>query len=359
MANTVFNITTSAANETASFYLAGVGGAATISVDWGDGSTATEESLTTSSKQISHQYATAGDYEATLTISSGKVKIWRSNSVVSLSSNITGVTTGDGLSAIGKYSFYNLANIDTVTLGDEVTSIEDQAFYKCKIKHLVVGNGCTSIGYSSFGGCTALEDAVLGSSVATIDDDAFGGCSALVYMDIYAETPPTITGTTFSGNTELDKFRVPSDSVSAYEESDWATVATIEAIPAPEPPEPTPYVDPDEYDPESVEDTAGDADPEQALSGAAFKDILDAYGPNLKFIKTENNTIAVNQRVEGMPYITSDDLIIRRFHGYDFVECTSYDAFFRREYISLIRINDIRTFVIAKNARQTLDGFRC
>lgn len=363
MANTVFTIKTSAANESASFYLAGDGGSAAVSVDWGDESALVEESLTTSSKQFSHSYSEAGTYNATITVTSGSVKIWRSNSVASPSSNIVDIVTGDGLTSIGKYGCYN-ANLDNVTLGDALSSIGDQSFYKSKIKHLVVGDGCTTIGSNAFDGCTLLEDIVLGSAVSSIDDGAFGGCSSLVYIDIYAETPPTITGATFSGNAALKKFRVPASAVAAYEASDWASYADIEAIPEPEPgpepePTPTPPTDPDEYDPDSIEDVPGSPAPEQNMSGAALKSILNAYGKNLKFIKTENNTISVNHIVRGLPYLSSDDLIIRSFNGYDFVEVKSYDSYFRKEYVSLIRVNDIRTFVIAKNARDQIDAFRC
>ena len=358
MANTVFTIKTSAANESASFYLAGDGDSAAVSVDWGDESALVEETLTTSSKLFSHSYSDAGTYDATITVTSGSVKIWRSDSDVSLSSNISDIVTGDGLTSIGKYGCYD-TNLDNVTLGDALTSIDDQAFYKSEIKHLVVGDGCTTIGSNAFDGCTLLEDIVLGSAVSSIDDDAFSGCSSLVYMDIYAETPPTISGTTFSGNTALTKFRVPASAVDTYEASDWAQYAEIEAIPEPEPPTPTPPTDPDEYDPDSVEDVPGSPAPEQNMSGDALKSILKAYGKNLKFIKTENNTISVNHIVRGLPYLSSDDLIIRSFNGYDFVEVKAYDSYFRKEYVSLIRINDIRTFVIAKNARDQIDAFRC
>lgn len=117
--------------------------------------------------------------------------------------------------------------------------------------------------------------------------------------------------------------------------------------------------DPDAYDPSTISDTAGDADPEHNMSGAAVRDIIEAYGKNLKYIKTENNTIAVNMARRDMLNISSDDIVIRRFHGYDFLECKSYDPYFRKVYYSLIRVNDIRTFVIAANARDTIDAFRC
>ncbi len=120
-----------------------------------------------------------------------------------------------------------------------------------------------------------------------------------------------------------------------------------------------PSDDPDEYNPDDIKDVPGSPAPEQNMSGDALKSILKAYGKNLKYIKTENNTIAVNTVRPGVLSITSDDLVIRSFNGYDFLECKSYDPFYGKPYYSLIRVNDIRTFIIAQNARDTLDGFRC
>jgi hypothetical protein len=117
--------------------------------------------------------------------------------------------------------------------------------------------------------------------------------------------------------------------------------------------------DPDEYDPSSISNVPGDPAPEQNLSGDALQSIITAYGKNLKYIKTENNVIAVNVDRAGMMSISSDDLVIRTFNGYDFLECRSYDPFFGRPYYSLIRVSDIRTFVIAQNANDQIDAFRC
>jgi hypothetical protein len=100
---------------------------------------------------------------------------------------------------------------------------------------------------------------------------------------------------------------------------------------------------------------------EHSLSAQAIKEIIAQYGNKLKFIKTENNTIAVNQQIIGSPiYIdTSKDIEYDNFDGYDFIIVKSWDFFNRKEYLSVIRVNDIRNFVIAENETDIIDGFRC
>jgi hypothetical protein len=98
---------------------------------------------------------------------------------------------------------------------------------------------------------------------------------------------------------------------------------------------------------------------EHALTFEAIQEIFNTYGNRIKFIKTENNTIVVNQKVDGLPYLTFNDLVNEKYDGYDFIKVRTYDPFFRKEYDSLIRVHDIRTFVIADKETDVLDAFRC
>jgi len=98
---------------------------------------------------------------------------------------------------------------------------------------------------------------------------------------------------------------------------------------------------------------------EHALSFAAVQEILNTYGNKVKFIKTENNTISLNQKVDGLPYLDTSDIEGETFDGYDFIKVKSWDPYYRKEYTSLIRVHDIRTFVIAENENDVLDAFRC
>lgn len=390
---TVFTFTTTSANEEVFVAFKTETGYSEVVVNWGDES---DNTTTEVGDKITHTFATPGTYTVQVYSTIGDVSLSAYDSdqsvyVNAVSSNIAGITSGTGfvsidenactgtnlqsvnldVTDIGNQAFKGCTSLETLLISG-TTTIGDEAFYGCEsLTSITLPSTATSIGASTFEGCTALETVHVGGNMETIGDGAFEGCTAITELElpptltsignngfasdtitkltVYATTPPTITATSFADST-VGVIYVPEESLEAYKATLWNDVGTLKAIK---------IIDPDEYDPDSIEDVPGDPAPEQNMSGAALESIIKAYGKNLKFIKTENNTIAVNQHINGMPYLSSDDLIIRHFNGYDFVECTSYDSYYRTEYISLIRVNDIRTFVITKNARQPIDGFRC
>ena len=68
------------------------------------------------------------------------------------------VSCADFSSTTSDRPFYNLKNISTINIGDEVQKIPD--YFACgfsKLKTLTIPNSVTSIGNYAFGGCTALD----------------------------------------------------------------------------------------------------------------------------------------------------------------------------------------------------------
>jgi hypothetical protein len=99
---------------------------------------------------------------------------------------------------------------------------------------------------------------------------------------------------------------------------------------------------------------------EHSMSFDALSAILTKYGDRVKYIKTENNTIALNQHFNGIPFVLENsDLEKETFDGYEFVKVKAWDSFNRKVYYSLIRMNDIRTIVVADKATDRIDPFRC
>ena len=67
---------------------------------------------------------------------------------------------------------------ETVTYGDCVTSIDNQAFAnRYNLKSVTISNSVTSIGNRAFYGCDGLTSVQLGDSLISIGDYAFSGCS--------------------------------------------------------------------------------------------------------------------------------------------------------------------------------------
>ena len=381
-----FTFTTSSTSEEATINVISVESEAIVKVDWGDGSVVESIDLnSTNSTELTHVYDTAGTYTANVYPVIGNIKLCKISSgskIRAVSENLTALTTGDYITTIDDDAVHatNSIQLSNVSLIGDLTTLGDRAFYGAEVENISIGTNVTTIGKSAL---TITTDSmvVVPNTITTLTDDVFADASiksialnstieeidagALVTTscnDLYikAETPPTMAansiklsdGAVIHVPYKTAKLYAPIIEAADADPGNWTY--TIEE-------EPDPNRDPDEYDPDSVADVPGTPAAEQALSADSVKSIIKAYGKNLKFIKTENNTIAVNQTIVGMPVPcpSSEDLIFRSFNGYDFIEYTAYDAFTRKEYVSLVRINDIRTFVIAKNARDKIDGFRC
>ncbi len=86
-----------------------------------------------------------------------KTKNWDPQSVQSLSL--------DHVYAIDKYAFMGYTKLETVSIGNSVTSIENSAFSGCsKLKTVSIGNSVNSIGNSAFSGCTNLGTVTINSN---------------------------------------------------------------------------------------------------------------------------------------------------------------------------------------------------
>lgn len=97
---------------------------------------------------------------------------------------------------------------------------------------------------------------------------------------------------------------------------------------------------------------------EHAFTTSALKAIIAKYGSKLRFIKTAYTMIAVNQRLNNMPYIDTSNLSTFEAGEYDMLEVKAYDPFSRTEYISVIRVEDIIDFVVVINDNDKIDPFR-
>ena len=72
-----------------------------------------------------------------------------------------------------------------VTIGNYVTAIPDDAFYRCTgLTSITIPNGVTSIGNSAFRDCVGLTEIIIPEGVTGIGDDAFRGCSGLTSVTL-------------------------------------------------------------------------------------------------------------------------------------------------------------------------------
>ena len=134
----------------------------------------------------------------------GRMKDFSSSSSVSWTSyseKIKSVVIEDGVTSVGKYSFYRCYKLASVKLADSIThiynnafdncraltniefpkamtSIGEYAFYACALTELNFPDSLISIGAHAFYYCSGLTSVVL-KNVKRVNVDAFEGCSSL------------------------------------------------------------------------------------------------------------------------------------------------------------------------------------
>lgn len=100
----------------------------------------------------------------------------------------------DGIEYIGFSAFQNCVNIETVSIPDSVTYLDEYAFYDAKkLKNLNFGENpqLAVINYMSFGGC-GFEEVVIPASVTNIYEKAFRSCKDLEKVYFEGNAPQNI-----------------------------------------------------------------------------------------------------------------------------------------------------------------------
>jgi len=104
----------------------------------------------------------------------------------------------EGVTTIGKQSFYGLSNLVLVTLPRGITSIGDSAFAECReLVHIEIPNTVASIGEYAFENC-GIQALTLNEGLASIGKNAFAYCSKLTAVTI-PESVTTMGAKAFYG----------------------------------------------------------------------------------------------------------------------------------------------------------------
>ncbi len=132
----------------------------------------------------------------------------------------------DGLGTFAPWNRYK-ASILRAMIGSGVTTIGDNAFYKCEaMESVAIGEGVTDIGDSAFYYCSALTDITIPEGVTIIDESAFFGCTALESVTI-PESVTTIGKYAFSGCVALTDVTVPKGEIGSMAFNGCTALETV------------------------------------------------------------------------------------------------------------------------------------
>ena len=102
----------------------------------------------------------------------------------SLAHEVTGLTSvviPDSVTEIGSHAFCMCENLKSVTIGNSVEKIYNNAFNDCGLTSVIIPDSVTYIGAEAFMGCHELTSIDIPDSVTEIGDAAFLGCPLPTY----------------------------------------------------------------------------------------------------------------------------------------------------------------------------------
>ena len=94
------------------------------------------------------------------------------------------VVIGNEVTSLPACAFAGLAALTQITLPHGLTTLNADAFKETGLREVAIPEGVTYIGANAFYGCTALESVSLPNSLKTLGNSAFSGCIALAEITV-------------------------------------------------------------------------------------------------------------------------------------------------------------------------------
>lgn len=140
-------------------------------------------------------------YTATAKVEPNWNDVFGANIVSNTWNSTTGkgvITFDSAVTEIGKEAFYQSVNLISVTIPDEVTIIDEKAFYDCScLSNVHLGKGIVTIGYHAFA-CSSLISVTIPNNVISIGACAFESCQHLASLTL-GDNVTSIESSAFAG----------------------------------------------------------------------------------------------------------------------------------------------------------------
>lgn len=134
---------------------------------------------------------------------------------------VTNITIPDSVRIIKTHAFAFGDLLSSVSLGNGLITVGDNAFENCALTDVIIPDSVTSIGKSAFEACMWLTTVTLGDGVVAIGDNAFDSCMALNSV-VIGDSVANIGDFAFY-NTGLTSIIIPASTLSI---GDYAFAAT-------------------------------------------------------------------------------------------------------------------------------------
>ena len=121
------------------------------------------------------------------------------------------VIISDGVTSIGKYAFYSLGSVTSISIPESVTKLGERVFNACKLLTTVtLPQGITTIPTSTFTNCSSLTSITIPENVTSIGLSAFEGCSSLTSITI-PDGVTSIGDKAFASCKKLESITIPAN----------------------------------------------------------------------------------------------------------------------------------------------------
>lgn len=128
------------------------------------------------------------------------------------------------VTSIGNSAFYNYfydSSLTSVTIGNNVTSIGQEAFHQCSaLTSVIIGKSVTSIGANAFGGCSSLTKTNYTGDIASWCDIKFDGWHA---------NPTFYSTNLYINNQEVTELVIPNN-VTTIEDYTFGGMSSLTSL---------------------------------------------------------------------------------------------------------------------------------